>query len=400
VIDWLIDPVPVRRVGAAVTVWFNANALLPQTEAFEHLLYHVAFVDQRYNPHLALAGGADHGIGLPDFLDEIPPFFGGNALGLVFGHVDDLHALFHLFGLFLLLCAFLPLSPHLIGIPSVIAYELKTLVGNVLSDGGDKVAGSEDLKVAVDLGVHPGSVDDGAVPVNRVGGLELHLLGGERVADDVAGDALQVLAFIGLDAAAAVDVETGMFPALEHAGPLGRKEALLAEEGDELGAEQLLHRIHAVLRQDQEAFVAQEESVGHESMQVGMKVEVFAEGVNGHDDAGHAVGLVQGDAHDIADAFVRDAAEVFKQISMVTEIRTQHLGDGEGDMTVGNRKENGLGEQGSEKLDLLLVAGRTEPASFAGEGEQVVFLAAVTADAGEPPLQIPAVHKLVHHFGE
>ncbi|MFT5498281.1 MAG: hypothetical protein ACI9TH_003692 [Kiritimatiellia bacterium] len=67
-----------------------------------------------------------------------------------------------------------------------------------------------------------------------------------------------------------------MLPALEHAGALGREEeALLVEESDELGAKQLLHRIHAVLRQYQETFVAQEQSVGHEQLQVGVKVEVF-----------------------------------------------------------------------------------------------------------------------------
>ncbi len=134
----------------------------------------------------------------------------------------------------------------------------------MLSDGGDKVARGEDLKVAVDLGVHPGAIDDGAVLVHGVGGLELHFLKGERVANNVTGDALQVLAFVGLDAATAVNVETGMFPAPEHAGAVRLQQALFTEEGDELGAEKLFDRIHAVLRQDQEAFVAQKESVGHE----------------------------------------------------------------------------------------------------------------------------------------
>ena len=166
------------------------------------------------------------------------------------------------------------------------------------------------------------------------------------------------------------------------------------------GAEQLLHSVHAVLGKDEEAFVAQEESVGHEQVQMGMEVEVFTEGVNGHDDAGHPIGLVQGDAHDIADALMCNTAEVFEQIAVVTEIRAQQLGDGEGDVPVRHRKEDGLGKQGSEELDLLLVAGRTEPATLAGEGEQVVFLAVIAADAGEPALQIAAVHKLVHHLGD
>jgi hypothetical protein len=138
-VDWLIDPIPVRRVGTAVMVWFHANALLPKPEAFEHFFDDLALVDEGHNPHLALAGGADHGIGLPDFLDEVPPFFGGNAA-------------------------------HLIGIPAIVAHKLKTLVGNVLGDGGNEVAGREDLKIAVNLGVHPGAVDDGAVPVHGVGG--------------------------------------------------------------------------------------------------------------------------------------------------------------------------------------------------------------------------------------
>jgi len=270
----------------------------------------------------------------------------------------------------------------------------------VLSDGGDKVAGGEDLKIAVDLGVHAGAVDDGAVPVHGVGRLELHLLGGERVADDITGDALQVFALVGHDASAAMHVEAGMLPRLEHAGAVRLQETLFTEEGDELRTEQLLHGIHAIIRQDQEAFVAQEESVGHEQMQVGMKVEVLSKRVNGHDDTGHAVRLVQGDAHDIADAFVGDAAEVFEQIAVVAEIRSQHLGDGQGDVAVGNRKQDCLGEQRPEKLDLLLVARRAEPATLAGEGEQVVFLAVIAADAGEAALQIAAVHELVHHFGD
>ena len=99
-----------------------------------------------------------------------------------------------------------------------------------------------------------------------------------------------------------------MLPAPEHAGPLGRQEALLAEEGDELGSEEFFHCVHAVLRQDQEAFIAQEESVSHEQVQVGMEVEVLTERMNGHDDAGHAIGLVQGDPHDISDALMRNAA--------------------------------------------------------------------------------------------
>jgi hypothetical protein len=33
--------------------------------------------------------GAEEGIGLPDFLDEVPPLLGRDAAGLVVGDIDD-----------------------------------------------------------------------------------------------------------------------------------------------------------------------------------------------------------------------------------------------------------------------------------------------------------------------
>jgi hypothetical protein len=65
-----------------------------------------------------------------------------------------------------------------------------------------------------------------------------------------------------------------------------------------------------------------------------------------------------------------------------------------------SREKDGLGEQGPEELDLLLVAGGAEPASLTGEGEQVVLLAVIAADAGEAVFQVPAVQELVHHLGD
>ncbi|MDT9313816.1 hypothetical protein, partial [Limnospira sp. Paracas R14] len=131
-VDRLIDPIPTGRVGPALALGIHADSLLPEAQAIEHLLDHVAFIDEGHNTHLALAGRADHGIGFLNLLDEIPPFLGGNAAGLVFGHVHDLHALSHLFGRLLLLGVLLPLSTHLIGIPSIIAHKLKALVWDVL----------------------------------------------------------------------------------------------------------------------------------------------------------------------------------------------------------------------------------------------------------------------------
>jgi hypothetical protein len=39
---------------------------------------------------------------------------------------------------------------------------LKTFVGNLLGDDGDKVAWGEGFKVAPDLGIHAGGIDKGS----------------------------------------------------------------------------------------------------------------------------------------------------------------------------------------------------------------------------------------------
>jgi hypothetical protein len=49
-------------------------------------------------------------------------------------------------------------------------------------------------------------------------------------------------------------------------------------------------------------------------------------------------------------------------------------------------------------LDVLLVAGGTKPAAFAGEGQKVFVVAMVTANAGEPARQVAALEELVNHL--
>ena len=123
--------------------------------------------------------------------------------------------------------------------------------------------------------------------------------------------------------------------------------------------------------------------VGHQRVQVGVEVQILAEGVNGHDDAGDAFGQAQARAQKLDQALVGDAAEVFEQIAVVAEVRAEHLGDAEHEMPVRHRIEDALGQQRPEELDLLLVAGRAEPAALAGEGQQAVLLAVIAPDAGE-----------------
>ena len=120
-----------------------------------------------------------------------------------------------------------PLSAHLIGIPVVVAHELEAFVRDVLGDAGDEVARAEPFKIALDLRVHPGAVND-RVPA----AIGLHFIDRERVADDVLGEPLHVLAVTGRHALAAVDVDPGVHPSAQHPGAFRRQESPFHQKRD------------------------------------------------------------------------------------------------------------------------------------------------------------------------
>jgi hypothetical protein len=53
---------------------------------------------------------------------------------------------------------------------------------------------------------------------------------------------------------------------------------------------------------------------------------------------------------------VGQVAQVLEQVAVEAEVRAQHLGDAEGEMPVRDGKEDRLGQERPEELDLLLVA--------------------------------------------
>jgi hypothetical protein len=96
--------------------------------------------------------------------------------------------------------------------------------------------------------------------------------------------------------------------------------------------------------------------LGGQRVEVGVEVEVFAEGMNGHDDARRALGQAECGALELGQAGVGDAAEFLDEPTMKAEVGAQHLRDREGQMPVRHGRKDGLGQQRAEELDLLLVA--------------------------------------------
>jgi hypothetical protein len=118
------------------------------------LLNHPRVINHAEDSHGVLADGTAQRVNMPDAQDEVPPALGGEFQRRRRGNAGAADN--ELVGQ-----GALPNTPHLVGVPAVVADHLRALVRDMLSDGRDEVGGGEDLEVAVDLGVEPGAVDDG-----------------------------------------------------------------------------------------------------------------------------------------------------------------------------------------------------------------------------------------------
>ena len=78
----------------------------------------------------------------------------------------------------------------------------------------------------------------------------------------------------------------------------------------------------------------------------------------------------------------------------------QHFRDGQDLVAVGHRGHHPVQDEPGGVLDVFLVAGGAEPAAFAGEGQQILVLAAVAADPGEAAFEVAAFEEFVDDFGD
>jgi hypothetical protein len=67
---------------------------------------------------------------------------------------------------------------------------------------------------------------------------------------------------------------------------------------------------------------------------------------------------------------------------------------------VGDGSQDMIQDEPGGSLEVLLVAGRTEPVALAGEGQKVLVVAIVAANAGEAAGQVAAVQEFVDHLGD
>ena len=110
--------------------------------------------------------------------------------------------------------------------------------------------------------------------------------------------------------------------------------------------------------------LAIKQAVGYQRVQVRMKVEIFAESVDRHDDGWNAIVRRVANAACIAEritqkvthALMRDAAELLEQSAVKSKVRPQHLWDRECEVSMRHRREDRLRKHRAKYLHLLLMA--------------------------------------------
>ena len=154
------------------------------------------------------------------------------------------------------------------------------------------------------------------------------------------------------------------------------------------------------LGREVEIAIGIKEAIGDERVNVRVKIQVFAKGVQGEEEGGDALGEVEGGAEEFGDGLLGEGAQPLQEAAMALEVRSEKFGQGQDDMAVGNGKQDVIDKVCRGALDFALMAGRTEPSALAREGQQVFVLAMIAADTCETTFESATVDELFKDLGE
>ena len=129
-----------------------------------------------------------------------------------------------------------------------------------------------------------------------------------------------------------------------------------------MGAENFLQGLDGKFGEGMELAVPGEEAVGNERVDVGMKIEVFAKGVEGENDGWMRLGFTECGTEIKGEALMGRRAEMFEERTVPLEIGAEHLRQCEDVVPVGDCSKDAGDEEFGAGLDVFLMAGRAEPA--------------------------------------
>jgi len=124
---------------------------------------------------------------------------------------------------------------------------------------------------------------------------------------------------------------------------------------------------------------------------VGVEIELVAEGLDDRDHAGPEAPVVRGHGHELGHGLPGGGREGAEELAVVHEVRAEELRDREDPLGVADIRDHHVLQEGGELGGAPGAAGWAEPAPPTREGEQVLGGAVGTADAGEASLEEAAV---------
>jgi len=288
-------------------------------------------------------------------------------------------------------------------VPAVITDEVFALVGDVLGDFGQEIEGAEDLEVAARSASQVGTgrsreaaavVLFGPIQHRPVVRQADHASQAEGTTQDVLGQALQTGGVARGQIDAVVDAEAGVGPAahLVHGRLvdfLGRQEQV-----EDLGLPCREQAAGVELGQADERPIGQEPAVGGNRVDVRMKMDQLAEGLNARDQPGDQIVPAEHVANHFDHAFPSGAGQFAEQAPVVAEDQAEPFGDGEDQLPVGNGLADGVGNRVGGQQGAFLMATGAQAALAAGEGDEHLVPAVRAADAGEAEVQVAAAEEL------
>jgi len=126
-----------------------------------------------------------------------------------------------------------------------------------------------------------------------------------------------------------------------------------------------------------------EEAIGGEDVEMGMKDEVVAKGVNGSGSGDATVGQTEAYAESVSQAFRGGLEEGMEEVSAFAEDAAQHFWEGEDELAVRDLVAEVRGDPSAGLASSALMAGVAEVAGLAGECEEFLVAAIWAQEAGE-----------------
>jgi DNA polymerase-3 subunit gamma/tau len=219
----------------------------------------------------------------------------------------------------------------------------------------------------------------------------MDFLEGEWGAQQVLGEALAAFGIAGANGLfPAVDVKAAVFPGEEIGDLFSAEVFFVAEDLEEAMAEEFGDGGEAFLGHGVEAPFLVEQAVGSEDMEMRVEDEVVAEGVDGGSGGEASGGQTEAGAEGVAQGLGGGLEKEVKEVPALAEDAAEHFRDGEDELAVRDVVADGGGDPFAGLAGAALVAGGTEVAGLAGEGEELFVAAGGAMETGEAGGEIAA----------